>query len=252
MDVSRAQQGKWHDYGRRRECHPYAGTLTRVAGIGGRIELPRPVEVISYLSNDRDEFRNKPFTIGDKLFLQHLVMAQIDRLARRLGQYQSSHIALPLGSYKYGYYYQRAKGEEGFAWQIYDGQDYYNMRLGEWAPFIGIFGNFGFEVGHDRTEGRYSKNIILADSRPVHSTAYGKEWVRIDLGLASCPFNEKEFVDAVAGRPAEIMAALGQDNLRLFQLYADYISQKLDPLDVAYFCQLVYQARLEIARSLVG
>ena len=211
------------------------GYLKSVPGIGGRIKFSNPVHVVHY--SEKGKSPTEPFSMGERMYLRQLSAYLIDQYAIERGNYENSHIAPPLGSFRRGFYYRWAEGSEGFPWALVDPMirgGLAHITLPEFNKFCGIFGMFGLNVGHDVTDvddGYFAQNIVVPSynyTKLSETLKMPSQWTRIDVTEdRSCPFNAAKFIAQVKGSAPEITAALGREKFEILRRYAEYLDGDL-------------------------
>lgn len=190
------------------EAQVFRGTLDVIGGIGGSVCYENPIDVAK-----RVNFPASSGYSGNDLFCRHLVFKILENFfIRRLKKYHQMHIPVPLGSYKYGYYYRFVIGSEGFPSEFLD--DNLNrvlVNLEEENAFRNCFNDFGIDLGKDTLDSNDGsrKNIIAADyniKKLYRTGRISTEWKRIDFGERSCLFDYDKFLEEMSKRKEEFKA----------------------------------------------
>jgi len=237
------EQKRWTYFGEGSEGIVYLGKASGAPGLGGKVKFNQPIPVINRIDKGKPRHVVEPFTAGDNTFLKHLALYLLDKHFLQLKEYTTSHIPIPLGSYRLGYYYKPARGGESFCWEIsviekYEREDgtegfgpsAQHLTLAEFSHCAALYDKYGLDIRSDICEsddGRSAKNICLVgdDNSPevLQTLTLPATWKRIDFGPFSLPFKPEIFTAGIEASSAGLLATLGARDAGILTLYADYL-----------------------------
>lgn len=194
-------------------------------------------------------------TIGESLFLKHVIVKKLDDYFCRTGRYTYPHVARPLGSERNTYFYEWVWGATAFPWVETAGSGVLEtITLAEWSEFVSAFDEAGISVGHDAADpdnANVSQNIV---HQVGHSPKEGKLdlfWKRIDFGSRSLPIDYDKLGRYVDLNGGELKAVLGDHRywLLVYALKALQLGQELNVSDRVRLEELVAQYRISSLRQ---